>query len=142
MLYAAQDFQTAFAEAVVRDRLVDRERRYVGRSTLEGRAVTLISSNAPLTLLDIRGEAAYVLGVDTDAVRARGHQPGQVFSEWLHAETDFEGVLYDSHLTGRACVAVYDRALAKIDASPPRPLLAHAGLVPELRRLNITVRRP
>ena len=106
------------------------------------RAVTLISSAAPLALLDIRGEAAYVLGVDTDAVRARRHQPGQLFSEWVHAETDFEGLLYDSRLTGRSCVAIYDRALAKIAASPARPLLAHADLVPELRRLNITVRRP
>jgi hypothetical protein len=121
---------------------VDRERRYVGRSTLEGRAVTLIGSNAPLRFLNIRGEAAYVLGVDTDAVQARAHQPGQVFSEWLHAETDFDGLLYDSRLTGRACVAVYERALPKIDASPAKPLLAHADLVPELRRLNITVRRP
>ena len=97
-------------------------------STLEGRAVTLIGSHAPLTFLDIRGEAAYVLGVDTDAVRARGNQSGKVLSEWLHAETEFEGLLYDSRLTGRACVAAYERAMAKIDASRARPLLAHADL--------------
>jgi len=92
VLYAAQDFSTAFAEAVVRDRFVDRQRRYVGRSTLAGRSVTLISTTSPLKLLDARGSAAYILGIDTNAVRARAHDPGQTFSEWLHAETDFDGL--------------------------------------------------
>ena len=142
VLYAAQDFSTAFAEAVVRDRFVDRQRRYVGRSTLAGRSVTLISTTAPLKLLDARGAAAYTLGIDTNAVRARAHDPGQAFSEWLHAETDFDGLLYDSRLTSRACIAVYERALPKIDASPAQPLFTHADLVAELQRLNIIVRKP
>jgi len=142
LLYAAQDFSTAFAEAVVRDRFVDRQRRYVGRSTLAGRSVTLISTTAPLKLLDARGSAAYTLGIDTNAVRARAHNLGQAFSEWLHAETDFDGLLYDSRLTSRACIAVYERALPKIDASPAQPLLAHVDLAPELQRLNIVVRKP
>ena len=142
VLYAAQDFSTALAEAVVRDRFVERQRRFIGRSTLAGRSVTLISTTAPLKLLDARAAAAYTLGVDTNAVRARAHDPGQAFSEWLHAETDFDGLLYDSRLTSRACIAVYERALTKIDASPAQPLLAHADLVPELQRMNIIVRNP
>jgi RES domain-containing protein len=142
VLYAAQDFATAFAEAVARDRFVDRQRRYIGKATLIGRAVTLITTTAPLKVLDARGEAAYILGVDTNAVRARAHDPGQALSERLHAETDFDGLLYDSRLTGRACIAVYERALPKIDASPAQPLLAHADLVPELQRMNIIVRKP
>lgn len=142
VLYAAQDFSTALAEAVVRDRFVDRQRRYIGRSTLAGRFVTLISTTAPLKLLDIRGSAVYTLGIDTDAVRGRAHDHGQAFSEWLHAKADFEGLLYDSRLTGRACIAVYERALEKIDASPAQPLLAHADLVLELQRMNIIVRKP
>ena len=140
--YAAQDFSTAFAEAVVRDRFVERQRRYVGRSTLAGRSVTLISTTVPLKLLDARGAAAYTLGIDTNAVRARTHDTGQAFSEWLHAETDFDGLLYDSRLTSRPCIAVYERALSKIDASPAQPLLAHADLVPELQRMSIIVRKP
>ncbi len=142
VLYAAQDFPTAFAEAVVRDRFVDRQRRYIGRATLAARSVALISTMASLKVLDARGEAAYALGIDTDAVRARAHDPGQAFSEWLHAETDFDGLLHDSRLMGRACIAVYERALPKIDASPARPLLAHADLIQELQRMNIIVRKP
>jgi len=142
VLYAAEDFSTAFAEAVVRDRFVNRQRRYIGQSTLAGRSVTLIRTTASLKLLDARGAAVYTLGIDTNAVRARAHDPGQAFSEWLHAKTDFDGLLYESRLTGRPCIAVYERALPKIDASPAQPLLAHADLVPELRRMNIIVRKP
>lgn len=139
--YAAQDFPTALAEAVVRDRFVGRQRRFIGWSTLAARSVTLIGTTIPLTVLDARGAAAYTLGVDTNAVRGRVHDQGQMFSEWLHAEADFDGLLYDSRLTGRACIAIYERALPKIEASPPQPLFAHADLVPELQRLNIVVRR-
>ncbi len=142
MLYAAQDFSTAFAEAVVRDRFVNRQRRYIGLSTLAGRAVTLIGATAPLRLLDARGAVAYMLGIDSNAIRARSHSLGQVFSEWLHAETDLDGLLYDSRLTNRACIAIYERALPKIEASAALPLLAHTDLLTELQRMDIIVRKP
>jgi len=98
VLYAAQDFSTALAEAIIRDRFVDREHRYIGRSTLATRSVTLIGTMAPLKMLDVRGSAAYTLGIDTNAVRGRTHDPGQAFSEWLHAVSNFDGLLYDSRL--------------------------------------------
>jgi hypothetical protein len=142
VLYAAQDFSTALAEAIIRDRFVDRERRYIGRSTLATRSVTLIGTTAPLKMLDVRGSAAYTLGIDTNAVRGRTHDPGQAFSERLHAVSNFDGLLYDSRLTSRACIAVYERALPKIEASPAQSLLAHADLVPELQRMKIIVRKP
>lgn len=141
LLYAAQDFSTALAEAVIRDRFVGRERRYIGYATLTTKSVTLIATTAPLKVLDVRGSAAYTLGIGTNAVRGRAHAPGQAFSEWLHSETDFDGLLYDSRLTDRACIAVYERALTKIDALPAQPLLAHADLVPELQRMKIIVRK-
>lgn len=117
VLYAAQDFPTALAEAVVRDRFVGRQRRYIGWSTLAARSVTLIGTTAPLTVLDVRGPAAYMLGLDTNAVRGRTHNSGQAFSEWLHAETGLDGLLYDSRLTGRPCLVVYERALTKVSIS-------------------------
>ncbi len=141
VLYAAEDFPTALAEAVVRDRFVDRTRRYIGLGTLQARSVTLISTRRPLALIDVRGAAAYELGIDTDAARARAHLAGQAFSEALHLQTDADGVLYDSRLTGQACVAIYDRAVAGLVASMPIPLAAHGELSAELARLDIVVRR-
>ncbi|WP_404336246.1 RES family NAD+ phosphorylase [Sphingomonas sp. MMS12-HWE2-04] len=141
VLYAAASFRTAFAEAVVRDRLEDRRRRIIRETTLEGYAITQIASTRPLKMLDLTGDNAYQLGLNTDAVRARTHQPGQVFAERLVAETDFDAIAYTSRLTGELCLAIFDRALCDIVGSPSRPLLTVAELSVELRRLKMSVRR-
>jgi hypothetical protein len=142
VLYAAAHFETALAEAVIRDRFVARQRRYIGRATLASRSVVLITTVAALSLFDARGEKAYALGIQTDAVRGQAHTAGQAFSDSLHAETAVDGILYDSRLTGGVCVAVYERAISKVVASPAMELIRHAGLFPELQRLGITVRLP
>lgn len=139
-LYAAQDFGSAFAEAIVRDRFVGKERRYLYRPALEALMVTEISSDR-LRLLDLRGSAAYDLGVDTDAKGARDHQPGQVVAEELHERTAIDGILYHSRLSDRDCVAVFDRAFPRLEARKPVPLVTVAALATEIERLGIVVRR-
>lgn len=59
VLYAAQDFSTAFAEAVVRDRFQGLSRRFLYRPHLEQLCVTEIESAIELNLLDLRGAATY-----------------------------------------------------------------------------------
>ncbi len=139
-LYAAQDFGSAFAEAVVRDRFVGKQRRYLYRPMLEQLMVTEISS-APLRLLDLRGQAAYDLGIDSDAKGARAHQSGQDLAERLHRESRIDGILYHSRFSDRDCVAVFDRAFGKISATSPIPLVTVAALTTEIERLKIVVRR-
>jgi hypothetical protein len=142
VLYAAEDFPTAFAEAVVRDRFEGKERRFLYRPHLDLRCVTAISSSRELQLADLRGGGAYELGIDTDAKGARAHDSGQSFSAELHDDfPDVDGILFDSRLTGAACVAVYGRALPALSGSQPVGILQSAALVPELERLKITVRR-
>jgi len=142
VLYAGEDFPTAFAEAVVRDRFEGKQLRFLYRPHLDALCVTSISSNRELTLVDLTGAGAYELGVDTDANRARDHQQGQEFSELLHAQMpDIDGILFDSRLTSARCVAVYERALPSLSGSIPISLLQVAELVPELNRLKISVRR-
>lgn len=142
VLYAADNFATAFAEAVVRDRFEGKKRRFLYRPHLEQLCVTSISSNRDLTLLDLRGAAAYEAGVDTDASRARAHTSGQALSEAVHAEmTDIDGILFDSRLTAGGCVAIYDRAFSALSGSLPVALLQATLLPAELTRLGITVRR-
>jgi len=55
VLYAADDFPTAFAEAVVRDRFEGKLRRFLYRPHLDGLCMTAISSSRELTLLDLTG---------------------------------------------------------------------------------------
>lgn len=142
VLYAANNFPTAFAEAVVRDRFEGKSRRYLYRPHLEQVCLTAISSSRDLTLLDLRGAAAYELGVDTDASRARDHAVGQTFSQAVHDQmADIDAILFDSRLTTGACVAIYDRAFSALSGTVPIGLLQAALLPAEIIRLGITLRR-
>jgi len=142
VLYAANNFSTAFAEAVVRDRFEGKTRRVLYRPYIDRLCATAISSSRELTLLDLTGAAAYELGIDTDASRARAHTSGQALSEAIYAEMpEVDGILFNSRLTTGACVAVYDRAFSVLSGTLPIDLLQSALLAPELKRLGITVRR-
>ncbi|RXH31122.1 hypothetical protein XH99_10995 [Bradyrhizobium nanningense] len=142
VLYAADNFPTAFAEAVVRDRFEGKKKRFLYRPHLEQLCVTSISSSRELVLLDLRGSGAYEIGIDTDANRARAHGAGQALSELVYAEmNDIDGILFNSRLTTGDCVAVYDRGLSALSGTPPVALLQAALLPTELARLGITARR-
>jgi len=142
VLYAADDFPTAFAEAVVRDRFEGKARRFLYRPHLEQLCMTSISSSRELALLDLRDATAYEVGIDTDAKGARAHTAGQALSEAVHAEmNDIDGIVFDSRLTTGACVAIYDRAFLALSGTPPVALLRAVLLPAELVRLDITVRR-
>jgi hypothetical protein len=142
VLYAADGFPTAFAEAVIRDRFEGKAKRYLYRPHLEQACVTAISSNRDLTLLDLRGAGAYELGIDTDASRARNHASGQAFSQAVHAQMpDIDAILFDSRLTSGQCVAVYDRAFPALTGTLPIGLTQSALLAAEIARLKIILRR-
>jgi hypothetical protein len=142
VLYAADSFATAFAEAVVRDRFEGKTRRFLYRSHLEQLCVTSLSSSHELALLDLRGGTGYEVGVDTDASRARAHTSGQALSEAVHADMpDIDGILFNSRLTTGDCVAIYDRAFTALSGSPPIALIQATLLPDELTRLGIVVRR-
>ncbi|MBA4010948.1 MAG: hypothetical protein C0481_03705 [Phenylobacterium sp.] len=142
VLYAAVDFPTAFAEAVVRDRFEGKTRRFLYRPHLEQVCLTTVSSSRELVLLDLRGAGAYELGIDTDASRARDHTVGQTFSQAVHDELpDVDAILFDSRLTNGACVAIFDRAFSALSATVPIALMQAALLPVEITRLNIILRR-
>ena len=141
VLYAAQGFPTALAEAVIRDRFLGKQRRYLYRPYLESLVATEISTTRSLGLLDLTGSGAYELGVDTDAKGARAHLAGQRFAEMLHERTSVDGILFTSRLTGEPCTAIFDRGFAKLTATPPVDLLRVAALAEELTRLGIVVRQ-
>ena len=63
VLYAAGDFATAFAEVVVRDRLVHRDRRLVPFGDIAARGwVEFASNQVPLQMVDLRESGCLILG--------------------------------------------------------------------------------
>ena len=142
VLYAADNFPTAFAEAVVRDRFEGKVRRFLYRPHLDQLCMTAISSSRALALVGLTEAGADESGVNTDVNRARAHAPGQALSEAVHAEMpDVDGILFNSRLTTGGCVAIYDRAIAALLGTTPIVLPQSTLLPAELTRLGITVRR-
>ena len=76
VLYAAEEFSTAFVEVVVRDRFVHEEDRFIGFDEVEVRAsIEFRLKVPPLNLVDLSGSGALDLGAPTDAAHAETTPP-------------------------------------------------------------------
>lgn len=140
VLYLGRDLVTGIAETVIRDRFVGRARRRVTEEEILAWGVTSVSARAPLSLLDLRATGPIRLGIATDTVRAKSHKAGRAFSEALYrAAPAIDGIVYPSRLTNADCIAVYDRAVPKLEARPVVPLTTQPALVPALAALDVTV---
>lgn len=141
LLYLAQDPMTAVAETIVRDRFEKADERLLLREEFDRYSIAAVRNPLPLFLLDLRNEGASLLGVSTDAVRAKAQAAGRRLSQSLYDQTTFDGIVYMSRITNRRCVAVYDRAVAsKLEAdSPALDLPRLADLPGILESLHVTV---
>ena len=141
LLYLAQDTMTAVAETIVRDRFERKTKREILQEEFDLYSIAAIRNSVPLLLLDLRHEGASLLGVSTDAVRAKAQLAGRRFSQQLYDRTDFDGIIYMSRITNKQCIAVYDRAATlKLEADSPALDLPRLGSLPAiLNMLHITV---
>lgn len=141
LLYLAQDPSTAVAETIVRDRFENKAERLLLEEELDRYSIVAVRNPSPLFLLDLRNEGASLLGVSTDAVRAKAQAAGRRLSQSLYDQTAFDGIVYMSRITNRQCVAVYDRAITsglEVD-SPVLDLPRLAALPVILESLRVTV---
>jgi hypothetical protein len=141
LLYLAQDPMTAIAETIVRDRFEKADERLLLREEFDRYSISAVRNPLPLFLLDLRHEGTSLLGVSTDAVRAKAQAAGRRLSQSLYDLIAFDGVVYMSRITNRQCVAVYDRAVAsKLEADAPALDLQRLESLPGiLESLHITV---
>ncbi|MGZ2487915.1 hypothetical protein ACVITL_006500 [Rhizobium pisi] len=131
---------TAVAETIIRDRFQGKAERWILREEFDRYSIAAVRNPAPLFLLDLRYEGANLLGVATDAVRARAQASGRRLSQEIYDRTDFDGILYMSRITNKQCVAVYDRATASLEAdSPALDLVRLSALGSILGALHVTV---
>lgn len=141
LLYLAQDVTTAVAEAIVRDRFEGTSQRVLLREELDRYSITSVRNRRPLLLLDLRHEGANLLGISTDAVRAKAQIAGRRFSQKLYEQTEFDGIVYMSRITNKQCLAIYDRAVETgLEADSPAINLSHLGsLATVINDLHIVV---
>jgi hypothetical protein len=140
VIYIAQDLTTSVAETLVRDRFQGRAQRKILDVEAAHWGATEVSASAPLTLIDLRTTGLVRLGVSTEAARGKAHGQGRKLSQAVYDQTDAQGLVYSSRLTGRTCICVYERALpGGLVATPVVELARLAGFVDALQELNVTV---
>jgi hypothetical protein len=141
VLYAAGDFATAFAEVVVRDRLVQRDRRFVPFGDIAARGwVEISSNNVPLQMVDLRESGCLILGAPTDTAHARNQAAGRALGRALYEQhADIDGIWYQSRLTGGYCLAIFDRALQNLTPIKTGELEHHPELPDALRRHRVRI---
>jgi hypothetical protein len=99
-----------------------------------------VSAGAPLTLIDLRTTGLVRLGVSTEAARGKAQGQGRKLSQAIYDQTNAQGLIYISRLTGRTCICVYDRTLpGGLVATPVVEVTLLAGFVDALRELNVTL---
>ena len=152
-LYAATSIETAFREAVLRDKMDRATERKIDDSEIESRACVQIESKRSLRLLDLTAGAAQRFGVPTSILHATtdAYRASRDFALHVHDHTDAEGIFYPSRFDdSRRCVAIFKSRKAGVkkngvDAMAPMadafPLMHHPELVDVLARLNVE-RRP
>jgi hypothetical protein len=140
VIYIAQDLTTGIAETLVRDRFQGRARRTILDVEAAVWGATEVSAGAPLMLIDLRTTGLVRLGVSTEAARGKAQSQGRKLSQAIYDQTDAGGLIYNSRLTGRTCICVYDRALpGELFATPVIELTLLAGFVDALHELNVTL---
>jgi RES domain len=122
--YVAESLEVAFLETVIRDRKVGLPGPLLlSADKLEAYSHVMITVREHLELVDLHGGNPVVMGLPTDAVRARAHHLGQQASLAIYQRPEaFDGIAYPSRMNGDGNIAVYDRAIGKLSAGPRRTL--------------------
>ena len=128
VLYAAQDFSTAFVEVIVRDRFSRTNNREVAFIEVASRSISLLTSKLlnPLSLIDLRKDGCVRLGAPMDAVNARNHSAGRALGQDIHANhVGVDGFIFSSRLTGGDVYAIFDRSISKLKVISVDSLITH-----------------
>ncbi|MER9281904.1 RES family NAD+ phosphorylase [Mesorhizobium sp. M0522] len=124
-----------FLETVLRDRregiLDDLP---IEEVELTRRRYAEIATTTDLRLVDLRGDNAVRMGVPTDVVRAQRQNLARRWSVAFHEHpSEPDGIIYPSRLNEATNLAIYDRAVPKLQARRVVTLLGAEGWLRLLR---------
>ena len=130
VVYLGTSLKVCFVEAMLRDRrngtVADLP---IEEVELRARLYAEITVKEPLALVDLRGDAPLRMGVPSDVVGASTQGLARAWSLAFHEHPTMpDGIIYPSRLNEETNIAVYGRAVDKLEPTRVQPLLA----VPEL----------
>ncbi len=146
VIYAGQDLATSVAEAIVRDTKAGNPGPMLlsYKRAISGWRAVIISSTSPLKLLNLTGVGLIRFGIPTNIVRQRSQLSSRKLGRAIYRhKARFDGIFYGSRITMGQCLAVFDRAIAKlrIDGEVRLPDLK-TDLTDIYRSMNIQILPP
>jgi hypothetical protein len=108
---------------------------------IEARSLASIRPTTALKLVDLTADGPLRMGVPSDVVGARDQTLARQWSVAFHEHPEQpDGVFYPSRLNEQRCIALYERALPKVEASAtPRLMECDLELAAILNDLQIAL---
>ncbi|MDC7787465.1 RES family NAD+ phosphorylase [Rhodoplanes sp. TEM] len=144
VLYLGETVKVCFLEAVLRDQ----RDGAIGdlpmeEGELHDRHYAEIEVAVPLRMVDLRDDGAIVMGVPTDVAKASGQALARAWSVAFHEHAEKpDGIIYPSRLNGHTSLAIFDRAITKLQAVRTMKLIAAPGLAAVLNDLKVSIVEP
>jgi hypothetical protein len=136
--------KVCFLEAVLRDQrdglIGDLP---IAESELRDRQFVQIEVNDLLTMVDLRNDGAIKMGVPTDVAKSSKQSLAREWAVAFHEHRNqVDGIIYPSRLNGHTNVAVFDRAIGKLEVIGATRLIRAPGLANVLDDLNVAIVDP
>jgi hypothetical protein len=142
VVYLGSSAKVAFVETILRDAADGRGGDFlVDMAEIEKRSLASLRVIQDLRLIDLTDDGCLRMGVPSDVVGAKDQALARIWSAAIHTHPDQpDGIYFASRLNGQGCIALYDRALAKLAAvSTPRLLDCDVELAQILDDLGIAI---
>lgn len=130
VLYLGSSLKVCFLETVLRD---DRDgivgQIAIAESELDDRRYAEIRVRQALRLLDLTGDGPVRMGIPSDVARSRRQGLARKWSVAFHEHPQRpDGIAYPSRLNGETNLAIYGRAVGKLELFREQHLKRAAGL--------------
>lgn len=130
VLYLGSSLKVCFLETILRDGrdgIVGQVE--IAESELDDRRYAAIRVREELQLLDLTGDGPVRMGIPSDVARGRRQALARKWSVAFHEHPrKLDGIVYPSRLNGQNNLAIYGRAVGKLELVRERDLKHAAGL--------------
>ena len=114
VLYAARSLETAFGETLVRSP----HNPYVTSTAVKARVRSELTVSRTLRLYSLIDAGVSKHGLSFTDLHGDAYSRTQEISAWVHDSTAADGLLYTSRFDNQRCVALFNRAIDAVEATP------------------------
>jgi len=130
VLYLGSTLKVCFVETILRDQrdgvVGDVE---IEEGELDDRLYSQLRVRTPLRLVDLQGDGPLRMGIPSDVVRGRTQTLARKWSLAIYDHpAKVDGIIYPSRLNGEVNLAIYDRAVTRLEPLRTGELITAPGI--------------